>query len=131
MCHEFLTHPLLFFSLCRLCFSAFLGFVFSLCRLCFQPLPALFSAFVGFVFPAFFGFAFSLLSAVLICFFYTLHEVIPKVVASAVSTLIAICRIVFQVSFFILFSFKGLIMNELAVYAAILVRRRGRDYFNS
>lgn len=38
-------------------------------------------------------------------FFYRLHEVIPKVVASAVSTLIAICRIVFQVSFFILFSF--------------------------
>ena len=37
--------------------------------------------------------------------FYRLHEVIPKVVASAVSTLIAICRIVFQVSFFILFSF--------------------------
>ena len=37
--------------------------------------------------------------------FYTLHEVIPNVVANAVSTLIAICRIVFQVSFFILFSF--------------------------
>lgn len=36
---------------------------------------------------------------------YALHEVIPKVVANAVSTLIAICRIVFQVSFFILFSF--------------------------
>lgn len=36
---------------------------------------------------------------------YTLHEVIPNVVANAVSTLIAICRIVFQVSFFILFSF--------------------------
>lgn len=75
MCHEFLTHPLLFFSLSRLCFSAFLGFDF-------QPF-----------------------SAALICFFYRLHEVIPKVVASAVSTLIAICRIVFQVSFFILFSF--------------------------
>lgn len=59
MCHEFLTHPLLFFSLYRL------------------------HSFV----------------------FYTLHEVIPKVVANAVSTLIAICRIVFQVSFFILFSF--------------------------
>ena len=63
----------------------------------FQPLSALFSASVGFVFQPF--------SAALICFFYRLHEVIPKVVASAVSTLIAICRIVFQVSFFILFSF--------------------------
>lgn len=67
MCHEFLTHPLLFFSLCRALFSAFIGCTHL--------------------------------------FFYTLHEVIPKVVASAVSTLIAICRIVFQVSFFILFSF--------------------------
>lgn len=65
-----LTHPLLFFSLCRL-------LIFSLFRL--QFLDS-----------------------------YTLHEVIPKVVANAVSTLIAICRIVFQVSFFILFSFlKG------------------------
>lgn len=74
MCHEFLTHPLLFFSLCRLCFQPFSALSFRLCRQ--QSLD-----------------------------FYTLHEVIPKVVASAVSTLIAICRIVFQVSFFILFSF--------------------------
>lgn len=50
------------------------------------------------------SFVFQPFSAALICF-YTLHEVIPKVVANAVSTLIAICRIVFQVSFFILFSF--------------------------
>ena len=62
----------------------------------FQPLLGFVSAFLGFDFPP--------LSAALICF-YRLHEVIPKVVASAVSTLIAICRIVFQVSFFILFSF--------------------------
>ena len=52
-----------------------------------------------------FGFSLSRLQSL---DFYTLHEVIPKVVANAVSTLIAICRIVFQVSFFILFSFlKG------------------------
>lgn len=71
----------------------------------FQPFSALFfSAFLGFVFSAFLGFVFQPFSAALICF-YRLHEVIPKVVASAVSTLIAICRIVFQVSFFILFSF--------------------------
>ena len=29
MCHEFLTHPLLVFSLFRLCLSALFGFIFQ------------------------------------------------------------------------------------------------------
>ena len=80
MCHEFLTHPLLVFSLFRLCFqpfstllSALFGFAFSLFRLCFQPFSALLSAFFGFAFSlfrlclsAFFGFVFQPLSAALI-----------------------------------------------------------------
>ena len=46
MCHEFLTHPLLVFSLFRLWFSAFFGFGF-------QPFSALLSAFFGFGFQPF------------------------------------------------------------------------------
>ena len=59
MCHEFLTHPLLVFSLFRLWFSAFFGFGF-------QPFSALVFSLFRLWFSAFFGFVFQPLSAALI-----------------------------------------------------------------